>query len=339
MIEGHGNNIYDYSEAIGYDFSSNVAFNGNSDEIVNFLKGNLDCIKNYPDPCARRLSSKIAQHCSEKSASILVTGGAAEAFYLLAQLLGGARSAIMTPSFAEYEDACRLHKHHCTYIDISQFSKSDFSPYRSVWLGNPNNPDATLIPATEILSRCHAYPDTLFIVDYAYQELTQEKQLIEISGKRAKNLILTHSLTKSFAIPGIRLGYIVASAEIIAALSRGRAPWSVNSLALEAGCFIMDNYNRLLPNIEELMGESLFLQRELRQNPNLESLSSRCNFFLSRLKNGSAAELKERLVREFGILIRDASNFRGLDESYFRLGAQSRTANIKLIEAINKICK
>lgn len=337
MITGHGNNLYQYQGQIRHDFSSNIAFNQMADDILSFLREKIGSLKSYPDPEARALTRKIAEHHGVDPQCVVVTNGSAEAFYLIAHLFQGAKTAICIPAFSEYEDACALHKHSCSFVPVSQFKDNDFSSYRSVWLGNPNNPDGALTPQKEILRQCKESPETFFIVDYAYMKLTDSSAEIEIVDHTPKNLIQIHSLTKLFGIPGVRLGYLIAPSQIATKLSSMRPPWSVNSMALDAGEYILDNYNRLLPDIQELTTESILLQSRLAENPFIEVYPSSCNFFLARLKKGTAKWLKEALIDRSGILIRDASNFRSLDQTYFRLSAQRRETNNELVTAINCI--
>lgn len=337
MINGHGNNIHEYEGRILADFSSNIAFNHKSGAILEHLKNRIEAIGNYPDPMAVKLTRQLAGYHQVDPTQILVTNGSAEAFYLIAHLFQGAGTAICTPAFAEYEDACRLYNHKLDYISVGHFSNTDFSAYHTVWLGTPNNPDGTITPAEAILKKCRENPSVCFVVDQAYAELTSRKEELEWTQHLPENLILIRSLTKSFAIPGLRLGYITASPRIIDALSRMRPPWSVNSLALEAGLYIIDNHAALLPDLKELIGESLFLQKALAGCKRIEVVPSSCNYFLCRLKQGSSATLKNDLIQNHGILIRDASNFRSLDCSCFRVAAQNHSQNIHLINAINTI--
>lgn len=335
MIKGHGNNIYEYENLIRHDFSSNVAFNNKSAELVEFLKAKVGSVRNYPDPEAKALTEKIAEHHGTDPRGVLVTNGSAEAFYLIAHLLQGTKSAICIPSFAEYEDACTLYKHDCIYIPITQFKEVDLSLYGSVWLGNPNNPDGTLTLAGDISRQCKKTSETIFIIDYAYLGLTSRKEEIEITRKQPDNLIQIHSLTKLFGVPGIRLGYLIASPCLIDQISSMRTPWSVNSMALCAGEYIIDNYKQLLPDLTTLTSESIFLQERLSENTFIEIVPSSCNFFLSRLQTGTAEWLKGKLINNYGLLIRNASNFRGLDDTYFRISAQNHFVNQDLINAVN----
>ena len=346
MINGHGNNLYSYKEGvIKVDFSSNIAFNNKSDLIIEQLKGNLNSIKNYPDPCTVNLSVKIAEHHKLQQENVLVANGSAEAFYLVAHFLANnaaystpstpCNTLIHTPAFAEYEDSCALYNHNLAFAPISTFAQGDFSNFRSVWLGLPNNPDGFITNFETVIEKCNKFASTFFVVDMAYNELCSSMQ--GERGELPKNLILINSLTKSFGVPGIRLGYILACKEVIEQLSNMRPPWSVNSLSISVGEYIMDNYNSLIFNKDELIGESIFLQKELGEINSIEVIPSGCNFILCRVCNGkSAAELKEFLVENFGILIRDASNFRGLSREYFRVAAQCRESNLQLIAALKE---
>lgn len=347
MILGHGNNPFEFNKIITADFSSNVAFNHKSESLKNYLSERISCIHSYPDPETRELSERIAKHHNTEPNRILVTNGSAEAMYLIAHLTELSNTAIIIPSFSEYEDACTLYKHTINYISSQEFAELRNSPFGSVWLGNPNNPDGNVFSQNDILEKCYSNPLTVFILDEAYTHLCLEKTECFCGNSTPKNLIIIKSLTKAFAIPGLRLGYILANPDVIQRLYLMRPPWSVNTMSLIAGTYIMDHYSSLLPSANELNEESLFLQKKLSAIKGIEIKPSTCNFFLGQLVNSNANEveipgltakiLKQILVDEYSILIRDASNFKGLTKYHFRIAAQNHNENIKLIEAINNI--
>ncbi len=113
-------------------------------------------------------------------------------------------------------------------------------------------------------------------------------------------------------------------------------PWSVNSIAIAAGSFIIDNYNLLVPNIEELLQLSRNLQHQLKKVEGIDVIDSPTNYFLVRLHKGKSSDLKAFLISEYGLLIRDASNFRGLSTSYVRIAAQQESYNSMLVEGIKQ---
>lgn len=338
MITGHGNNIYQFGESqIEVDFSSNIAFNNHSTEIYEHLRERIETIGNYPDPEAIRLTEMVAKYHSLPTDQVIITNGSAEAFYLIAHLFsrrGLIKTAITTPSFSEYEDSCTLYGHKVSYIPLNELFTADLSDYTSVWLGSPNNPDGYRITVKEMTELAKKYPTCYFVVDRAYNELSNDE---EQDKEIPHNAIITNSFTKAYAIPGLRLGYIVADSDIISELLTMRPPWSVNSLSLIAGEYIMEHHSELQPSTEELIGESIYLQDEISKIDGFEVTKSNCNFFLIKILGDETADnLQEYLVKNHKLLIRNASNFRGLTNQHIRLAAQHRTENNKLIEALKK---
>lgn len=333
MIDGHGNDAYRYRGIIG-DFSSNIPYLNHADRLIDYLGGKLDAIKNYPDPYARRLRHLLSTHHGVEEEQILVTNGSAEAFYLLAQHFSGVRTLIPTPSFAEYEDATRLFQHKVEYLPWSQFLEQKAFAKDTIWLAIPNNPDGFLMSTSLLEEKMELSPATYWIVDLAYEHLTGSQQKVSVLHNRYPKLVTVHSLTKTFAMPGLRLGYLIASRELIQALDAYRTPWTVNALAQEAGCYILEHYQALLPDRELLLRESHLWQQRFALIPQLEVTPSETNYFLLRLAQGTASDLKEYLALEYGLLIRDASNFRGLSQQHFRISVQGEKLNQKLLEAL-----
>lgn len=337
MISGHGNNLYHFKQgSIQADFSSNIAFNNKSSQILAYLRGQMDCLQNYPDPEAMELCEMLAQRHGVSAGNILVTNGSAEAFYLIAHYLaqGSSRTKtrILTPSFAEYEDSCKLHHHELSFSDIRAFDTLDLGALDSIWLGLPNNPDGYRLSDELIHAQSEANPQCCFVLDCAYHELSTKREWVQ---QMPDNQIITHSLTKSFGIPGLRLGYIIANATTIARLQEMRPPWSVNALSLVCGAYILRHYDALLFEHAELMAESQYLQQEIAAIEGIELHPSGCNFFLCRLTGGRTARaLQDYLITEHALLIRHAGNFRGLSEQHFRIAAQGRKNNNRLIKAL-----
>ncbi len=343
MITGHGSDRYKYRQKIIADFSSNVWYKGVPSGLSERLKNSLQDIIHYPEPDAESLSRKIAQKYNLENGNVLVTNGATEAFYLVAHVFKGYDSYIVYPSFAEYEDACKVYDHRLHYLNIGDFHKTvSLNPNSMLWLGNPNNPDGTITSLKIIKELCKNNPNTIFVIDEAYNELCEASESVISILDEFNNLIIIHSVTKAFAIPGIRLGYILTSQKIIDNLSLIKMPWSVNSIAIEAGNFILSDYDKRLPDKEIIVSESKSFQKELENISGLEVKKSVCNYFLIRLKKGKASDLKQFLIEKHGLLIRDASNFKGLDNSYFRISIQEPRFNkflvIGIIQWINT-CK
>lgn len=337
MLFGHGDDFYNSQNEVKINFSSNVWHGANLEKLQVHLNEQFSKLTRYPEPDAASLKRLLARRYEIKEENVVVTNGSITAFYLLAQAWRGAKSMIAVPSFSEYEDACRLHEHEISFFsttdDLSELSLEgqDFC-----WICNPNNPDGKLLHRTEMLKLIAANRNTKFIVDQAYVAFTTEDMLKPSDVKNNPNLILIQSISKAYNIPGIRIGYLVASPEIVNEVNKYIIPWSINAIALEASKYILIHPAQFTLPIRKWQRETAELIYQLNKFDNLEVIPSSTTFFLVRLKKGTAAELKKFLWEKYGILIRDASNFRGLDETYFRLSTQTTAENQVLIDAIRE---
>jgi threonine-phosphate decarboxylase len=142
-------------------------------------------------------------------------------------------------------------------------------------------------------------------------------------------------MTKRYAIPGLRLGYMTAHAGTLALVSKYCMPWSVNEMAIEAGKFLLEN-RRQTVDITDYLAETKRLQKKLSRIQKITVYPTDTHFFLCRLEERKASDLKRYLIDNYAILIRDASNFYGLDEHYFRIATQSSEENDLLVKAIEE---
>ncbi|MEL6179056.1 MAG: aminotransferase class I/II-fold pyridoxal phosphate-dependent enzyme, partial [Myxococcota bacterium] len=253
MIEGHGDDRYRYGRKIIHNFSSNVYYKGSPPQLLAKLTTHTSAIGGYPSPAARELSHAASKKYNLPSDHFLFTNGATEAFYLIAHLFAERKAAIASPTFSEYEDACKIHGLAYHLVDKEGFAASD---YGLVFICNPNNPDGDVTSAEKLVALIKGAPSTTFVIDEAYIEFTNRTQSLTTFIAQLPNLIIARSLTKTFAIPGIRLGYVMASPTIIEQLLNKKMPWSVNALAIEAGLHLFENYDRWLFDVEELLEET-----------------------------------------------------------------------------------
>jgi len=152
---------------------------------------------------------------------------------------------------------------------------------------------------------------------------------------RMPNLIQIHSFTKTYGIPGLRLGYITAHASLTAHLRQFLRPWSVSVLAIEAGKFLLRNDDELRCTPD--LNEAQRLRDELQQIDGIFTQETQTNFILAQFESRhTAAELKDYLARQHHLLIRDASNFKGLTPRHFRIAAQTPAENDALVAAIQE---
>ena len=339
MIKGHGNDSYGFADSIIADFSTNVFYKGIPKPLEDHLNTSIQSVANYPEPDGAMLQSKIAEYHGICENGVLVTNGSTEAFYLIAHRFTGERSTVLTPSFAEYEDACRLFNHVLTFVPNDKPLQDLQVEPGLLWIGNPNNPDGKMISSETIKQFCGNNLRVTVIIDEAFVELCNGLTSFIPYIRDYKNLIIVRSLTKTFSVPGLRLGYLITNPELRNEIFEYKIPWSVNSLAMEGGCFIMDHYESLLPDRITLVELSRSFQNQLNGIDGLEVTRSDCNFFLVRLLKGSAKKLKEYLLNNYNLLIRDASNFQGLNESFFRLSTQDEKHNQLLIAGIKSWLK
>ena len=335
MIFGHGDDSYRYGDKIKMDFSSNLPGFVDLTELKTYLATRLDVIGAYPEPEARELETMLAEEEGIQPNSVMVTAGATEAIYLIAQLYKGWSSVIPQPTFNEYADACRMHGHLLSYYDNDDMEVLP-EERRLYWLCNPNNPTGYVMLKSLMNHVIRDQKNYLFVIDQSYEDLTMKDMLKPSEMQDCHNLILIHSMTKRYCIPGLRLGYITASPIIIDRLRQLRQPWTVNALAIEAGKFLIKNHTKVLPDKKGYLAEAARLHEELNNTKGLMLMDTDTNFMLAYLEHGSSTKLKQWLINNYGILIRDASNFHGLDHHCFRVSAQTPLENNILIAALRE---
>mgnify|MGYP001799656266 CR=1 FL=1 len=333
MIYGHGDDLFRYTDEIKYNFSSNVYYKGSPPELLTYISSAIDSVQNYPSPAAEELNEAVAKRFQLDKNHFLFTNGATEAFYLIAQMFSGKSAGIFAPTFTEYEDACKVHGLNYDLVDKTWLRPQD---YHVVFICNPNNPDGMIIPTKKLVQYMEHAPNTTFVIDEAYIEFTNQLKSLIALVEHFDNLIVVRSLTKTFAIPGIRLGYLAASPKTVERLLSYKMPWTENALAIEAGLQLFGHYDQWLFNVEELLEETKAFVYELSAINWLKVKPTHTSYFLIEIKKGKASELKEYLVKEHGILIRDATNFKRIDGEYIRLSTQSKDANRALINALKR---
>lgn len=333
MIEGHGDDLYKYGKKIVSNFSSNVYNRIDHSGLYQRLNERLSTICSYPEPMPYSLESEIARRYSLTPRQVCVTNGATEAIYLIAQVFQGRISAVLGPTFSEYADACRVHRHK-----VKPFYSLDALPEDAelVWICNPNNPTGEVRNKEDLKALVDSHPDKLFIFDQSYEYFTLKSLLGIKEAASFPNVILLHSMTKQYAIPGLRVGYFTASEGLTDDVRCRRMPWSVNSLAIEAAKYLLEEGDGISADIPQLLAERERLTNLLLATGMLEIWPTDTHYMLIKLRMGKAAALKDFLAVNHGILIRDASNFEGLDERFFRIATQTPQENDKLVKAISE---
>lgn len=299
-------------------------------------------IDRYPDSESTELAQTLARKLNVSSDNLIIGSGSTELIRLAVTAYLGAGDVAIVPThtYGDYEIACRLLN-----VDVKQPTVSAESGFqlnvakivelirqqrpKVIFLCNPNNPTGQYLSRAEIKEILSVAEGCLVVLDEAYIAFT-ENTWSSLDLIRKANLIILRSMTKDYALAGLRLGYGVAAEPIISVLKRVRPPWNVSSVAQAAGIAALNVEGYLEACAVKLRESKVFLMQEL-QSIGCSPLPSAANFFVVKVKN--AAGLRQALLKK-GILVRDCSSF-GLPD-HIRLAPRTMTECETLITAINQ---
>jgi len=334
----HGDDAYRYPGKITANFSSNVWPGGMLPALQVVLQESLTSLTHYPPVDGELLCDRLADKLGVKAENIVLTNGATEAIYLIAQAYSGYKSTILMPAFSEYERACALFNHQLEFKRYSEFQTFIRLPDSIYWICNPNNPTGSIIDPSQLLLSAAMNPNSLFVIDEAYEALVTSDCSILTWTAKVKNIIVIRSLTKSYVVPGVRVGYLSASKEVAQNINRFKPPWSVNSLALNVIDYSIDNQPFTEDELTQYLSEAGKLCHAINQIEGFEARIGESGFFLVKTAH-AAAKIKQQLIDNHGILVRDATSFGGLDGHFIRVACQCAADNEKLIAALKVISK
>lgn len=344
----HGGDVYAASRALGtspdrlLDLSANINPLGYPPGLRETAQEAFEMIKHYPDPYCRDLRTEIARHHGLSPEEILIGNGSTELIYLVARALHSRGAMVVTPAFSEYERALRLAQVPITFHPTSE--ANDFTINHlpnpdgcdTVFLANPTNPSGALLlpdqllPVLEALEPAGAYA----VLDEAFIDFVEDASM-KTYLRNYPSLIILRSFTKFFGIPGIRLGYVLASETVIKELEDCSEPWTVNVLAQALGRACLEDVDFMIKTREVIAQEREYLCNQLANLDSLYVFPGKVNYLLCKLtRSGWTAARLQRKMLEHGIIIRDASNFRGLDGRFFRIAVRLRHENDRLLNAL-----
>lgn len=346
MIDGrkmHGGNIITQSKKYNIeidkiiDFSANVNPLGFPHNLTELIIKNIKFITNYPDIEASELKKALSDYINVETKNIIVANGSCELIYLMSRLFSYERILIPSPTFTEYE---RAFKNRVRLVNLinDDFSLSmdkvidNIKDTQIVFLCNPNNPTGGLWQKEDILKLTK---QTMVIVDEAFMDFVENKESVAKEAVTINNLFVIRSLTKFFAMPGLRVGYGIGTQKTIETLSALQPPWSVNSIAQIVATHVVKDKDIIKETIKLIKEERTFLFNSLNQINYLKPYHSVANFILIKLKELNSTILTDNLGKQ-GILIRDCSDFTFLDDSFIRIAIRTRAENSKLIIELNK---
>lgn len=348
----HGADINSAAELYGLeadkiiDFSSNINpfIVDSMDKIVAAGGGSL---QKYPDIKYRRLRKNISDYLGVDDSQVIPGNGATEIIYLLMRNLRG-RLAIINPTFSEYRKGAELAG--LSVVDFVMDWKKDFKldldeiyrrkdEFDSIFICNPNNPDGSVREIKKLLEFAEK-EGKLLIVDETFIEFAdseKDRSLVNMVEK-SKNLFIIRAVTKFFGIPGIRLGYGISSnRELLQKMYDEKEPWTINSFADSASDFIFKEEEYIRKSKEYFSKERVCMINEINKIDGIKAFNSDANFILVRFENRNVLDVKENLLKRAGLLIRDASNFIGLDSSFARVAIKNHEQNIVLVDAIRSV--
>lgn len=348
----HGADINSAAELYGLeadkiiDFSSNINpfIVDSMDKIVAAGGGSL---QKYPDIKYRRLRKNISDYLGVDDSQVIPGNGATEIIYLLMRNLRG-RLAIINPTFSEYRKGAEIAG--LSVVDFVMDWKKDFKldldeiyrrkdEFDSIFICNPNNPDGSVREIKKLLEFAEK-EGKLLIVDETFIEFAdseKDRSLVNMVEK-SKNLFIIRAVTKFFGIPGIRLGYGISSnRELLQKMYDEKEPWTINSFADSASDFIFKEEEYIRKSKEYFSKERVCMINEINKIDGIKAFNSDANFILVRFENKNVLDVKENLLKRAGLLIRDASNFIGLDSSFARVAIKNHEQNIVLVDALRSV--
>ncbi|MGB9660566.1 MAG: threonine-phosphate decarboxylase CobD [Moorellaceae bacterium] len=353
----HGGNWQEIQQRYGWapeeilDFSVNINPWGPPPGVWACLADNLKAVRRYPDPNNMQLKEALSSYLQVPREALLIGNGASEIIYLLCFLLRPKAVLLAEPTFAEYSRAAgaagsklvtlRLQPSDGFRLEVGAYCRQ-LSQVDMAFLCHPNNPVGNLLDE-EDLQRIWEESErrgTWLVVDESFLDFVPEWPKISLCrvAARASRLIVLRSLTKFFALPGLRLGCAVAAPDLIRYLEARRDPWSVNILAQMAGVEALKDQDYQLRTRTWLEKERGRFYRELASLPGIRPYPSQTNFFLVDISfsGWASSQLAEACARR-RVIIRDCSSFPGLQQDYVRVAVKQEEANNCLLRVLREL--
>lgn len=351
----HGGNIYKVArerrisvERI-VDFSASINPLGPSAAMLRTIRSALKQVMHYPDPDCWQLRQTLAQQCGVDPDMILVGNGSTELIHLLPRVLGFKSALIIGPTFEEYARALMDAGSSVQYVharrsqgfrlplqDVLRELSSRRSRFDAVFLCNPNNPTGRVMTRRIVRELAEAVDrqQGWLIVDEAFIDYCQVHSVVSILCEYPRMMIL-RSLTKFYAMPGLRIGYLLGASKLVDQLKDRQPPWSVNSLIQEASRSVLLDRAYAVRSRAFMKQERSRFMRGLHSLPAIRAYPSAANFVLIELPAwASAGEVTDRLASQ-NLLVRDCSALPGLSAQMIRVAIKTAKENRRLIAALD----
>ena len=353
-MEIHGGNIYKLQREGKkdiLDYSSNINPLGVPESFIKAVSENFSVLTRYPDINYTELRESIGKYNNIESENIIAGNGATEVLFLYIKALKPKKVLIAAPTFAEYERAVKNAECEIDFFELKEednfiLNKDKFiqkaKNYNLAVICNPNNPTGKFISKEiifEINENLKKSGTKLFIDECFIEFISGWKEKTSALFK-SENIFILRALTKFFALPGLRLGYgICFDKKITEKINEMREPWSVNGFADLAGKVILNDIEYIKNTEKWILEERKYFTdslKKIEENKKIKIYETETNFILIKLLEMTSEEFKSRM-EEKNILVRNASNFKFLDNSFIRLAIKDREKNKKVIEAIREV--
>lgn len=325
------------------DFSSSLNPLGPPETARQAILENINDISNYPQS-NDDVDDLLADYLQINKNNLWLDNGSAALIYKIFDWLDFSKIAIVGPTFCEYESAALANDIDVLNIDLfsdQRAFESSFNRFNlhrqlesfetenidAVFICNPNNPTTTHLPRSTIkwLAKKTRDNNTFLIVDEAFMDFVTDKN--ETSAKplidEFENLLVLGSLTKFFAIAGLRAGYICANEKLISEFSRKSPPWPINTLTSKAVIAALKDVSYITKTIAQLPVLRKDLIDNLEPIKGLRVYDSCVNFVFAEIKaNATSSDLYEYLAKR-KILIRDCASFKKLGQKFIRLAVKT----------------
>ena len=339
----HGGNLIKYHKVT--DFSTNVNLAGMPESVRNAaIKGCIDA-QQYPEPYCRSLECEIEKSEGLKEGQVICGNGAAELIFLVTETLRPRKALICVPTFAEYEEAlnavdCQV-SHYVCHAEHDFIIQDDLLDHISedldlIFLCNPNNPTGCLIPEKllrKVVDICLG-KKVFLIMDECFLDFTEVDHVASLKSELKQNagLMIIKAFTKTFAMPGLRLGYALsADTSLIGSIRKRMQPWSVSLPAQYAGKAALLEKGYLRESLLVLKKERSYLIDQLKKLGYMV-YGSEANFIFFDAEDET---LFDHCLNR-GFLIRDCSNFTGLKKGYYRIQVRNRQDNDALLKILRE---
>lgn len=348
MATGHGGNLRELAQRAGLnrdeilDFSASINPLGPPEGLRAAIARSLDQVVHYPDPDCTELVECLARRYRVSPEQIVVGNGSTEVFYALARALPFARAVIAVPSYSDYATSMRAAGREVCLVKLDEATNFAIEWNRLdpllrgdeiVLLGQPNNPTGRAFESESLRALAARHPATMFVVDEAFADFMDGYRSLADCG--LPNVIVVRSLTKFYAIPGLRLGFAVASVAVAERIRQQILPWSVGTLAQDAAVAVLSDDEYVRRSIALVNQQRSRLSERLATLPGVHVYPSVTNYLLARLDRAdmTAPALADRLLCQ-GIAIRTFTPEQHLDERFFRVAVRTEKENARLCDVL-----